>query len=141
VGVVGELDAAGLAAPARVHLRLDDTVHPAAAKQRACGGVSATSPLGTATPNSRASALAGIRGSSRGTRSQISVIGLRLATDGSSGQAERLEGQRAEQRCVTCFTEDHVGDTDCSRQNLNRAPPLRRTIVAPFARRKRLTLE
>src|SRR6267143_3996422 len=78
----------------------------------AAAGVSATSPLGTATPNSRSSALAWYSWIFTRDRSQDQRHRLELAADRIERQAERLEGQSAEQCRVTFFTEDHVGDTD-----------------------------
>src|SRR5216117_1615632 len=64
---------------------------------RACAGVSATSPFGTATPNSRNSALAWYSWIFTRWRSQHQRHGLQLAPNRIERETERLERQGAEQ--------------------------------------------
>src|SRR2546425_235372 len=63
---------------------------------RAWAGVSATSPFGTATPNSRSSALAWYSWTFIRERSQDQRHRLELAPDRIAREAERPEGQRAQ---------------------------------------------
>src|SRR5919201_88442 len=79
---------------------------------RACAGVSATSPLGTATPNSRSSALAWYSWTFIRARSHHQRDGLQLTADRVQREPERLERRRPEQRGIAVFAEDHVGDAD-----------------------------
>src|SRR5467141_607849 len=113
VGLSASLMPPALPRPPACTCALTTTVPPSrCAISRACAGVSATSPLGTATPNSRSSTLAWYSWIFTRDPSQDQRHRLELAADGIERQAERLEGQSAEQCRVTCFTEDHVGDTD-----------------------------
>src|SRR5689334_6948333 len=88
---------------------------------RAWAGVSATSPFGTATPNSRSSALAWYSWIFIRARSHEQRNGLQLAADRIEGEAERLQCQRPEQRRVALFAEDHIGHTDMFAQLEERA--------------------
>src|SRR2546428_11887045 len=75
---------------------------------RACAGVSATSPFGTATPNSRRSALAWYSWTFIRDRSQDQRHRLELAADRIEREAERPEGERAEQRGVAPLPAAHA---------------------------------
>src|SRR5439155_25289837 len=79
---------------------------------RACAGVSATSPFGTATPNPRSSALAWYSWIFIREGSQDQGHRSELTADRIERNAERLEGQCAEHRGVHFLGEDHVAPAD-----------------------------
>src|SRR2546428_13345490 len=90
---------------------------------RACAGVSATSPFGTATPNSRSSALAWYSWIFIREGSQDQGHRSELTADRIERKAERLEGQCAEQRGVAFLAEDHVAPADPLLILEDRRPP------------------
>src|SRR5207244_10987052 len=108
-GLSASLMPRALPRPPACTCALTTTVPPSrCAIARACAGVSATSPLGTATPNSRSSALAWYSWIFTRDRSQDQRHRLELAADRIERQAERLEGQSAEQGRVALSSEDHA---------------------------------
>src|SRR2546427_4924815 len=112
-GVSASLMPPALPRPPACTCALTTTLPPSrCAISRAWAGVSATSPFGTATLNSRSSALAWYSWTFIRERSQDQRHRLELAPDRIEREAERLEGQRAEQRRVALLAEDHVRDTD-----------------------------
>src|SRR5437879_7200100 len=112
-GLSASLMPPALPRPPACTCALTTTVPPSrCAISRACAGVSATSPLGTATPNSRSSTLAWYSWIFTRDWSQDQRHRLELAADGIERQAERLEGQSAEQCRVALFSEDHVAPAD-----------------------------
>src|SRR5947208_2345375 len=111
VGLSASLMPPALPRPPACTCALTTTVPPSrCAISRACAGVSATSPLGTATPNSRSSTLAWYSWIFTRDRSQDQRHRLELAADGIERQAERLEGQSAEQCRVALFSDGRVLD-------------------------------
>src|SRR2546426_865390 len=113
VGLSASLMPPALPRPPACTCALTTTLPPSrCAIVRACAGVSATSPFGTATPNSRRSALAWYSWTFIRDRSQDQRHRLELAADRIEREAERLEGERAEQRGVALLAEDHVAPAD-----------------------------
>src|SRR5204863_1051858 len=79
---------------------------------RALAGVSAWSPSGTGTPNSRSSSLAWYSWIFMGGRSHHQPHGLEFALDRIERQPQRLECQGTEQDSIAFLAEDHVASAD-----------------------------